>query len=502
MKSNRMKSNRMKSYRMTKILPTVSFLTGLLLTGFTLVTPVSAQENNILLPELGDSASGVASHDQEYILGRAWLRLFRNQVPEDNDPLMFDYLSHLLKLLADNSRLTDKRLDLIIVQNPTINAFAVPGGVVGVHNGLLLYADTEQELAGVLAHELAHLSQRHFVRSVEQARQNTVPTLAGMLAGLVLMGAGSGDAGLAAIMATQAANLESRLRFSRENEAEADRVGMQTLVQADMDPNALPEMFERMQRSMRYMGDRPPEFLLSHPVTEKRIADSQSRADQYPKGHYKEDVEYQLMRSRARLALAENPSVAARYFRNELQGQNNFPDANVYGITIAQIAQRQYAEANKTLEPLYSKAPTVLAYIIAKADILIGLGDYAKAEKILTDHLQTDPKNYPANMTYARLLNTQEHYEKAIKRIEKLLPEYTNQPAVWYLLAETRGLAGDIGGVHMARAEYYILNGQFDEARKQLTYAVKLYQNDYFQGAKAKQRLRELSEIEEAAKNI
>lgn len=491
---------------MLKSLPTVVSAVALLLAlllSAALPLPASAQDNGtILLPELGDSASGIVSHEEEYILGRAWLRLFRNKVPEANDPLMHDYINRLLKNLANNSQLADTRLELVVVQNSTLNAFAVPGGVVGVHNGLLLYAESEQELAGVLSHELAHLSQRHFVRGVEKARQNSIPTMAGLLAGLVLMGTGSGDAGLAAVMATQAANLESRLRFSRENEAEADRVGMQTLVNTGMDPHAVPAMFERMQRSMRFMGDRPPEFLLSHPVTEKRIADSQNRADQYPKARHIDSPDYQLMRARARLALAENPSVAAKHFRSELQGQNNFPEANQYGLAIAQIAQRQFAEADKTLAPLYNQQPDNLIYLIAKADILIGQGDYAKAESILTRHLQTDQRNYPANMTYARLLNTQDRYDAAINRLEKLLPDYSGEPAVWYMLAETRGLAGDIGGVHMARAEYYILNGHFDDARKQLTYAVKLYENDYFNSAKVKQRLRELSEIEEASLNI
>lgn len=323
---------------MFKSLPTVisTFALSLLvLSLLTLGLPASAQNNNILLPELGDSASGIASHEQEFILGRAWLRLFRNKAPEANDPLMHDYLNQLLKKLANNSQLTDTRLQLVVIQNPTLNAFAVPGGVVGVHNGLFLYAESEQELAGVLSHEIAHLSQRHFVRGVEKARQSSIPTMAGLLAGLVLMSTGSGDAGMAAVMATQAANLESRLRFSRENEAEADRVGMQTMVNAGMDPHAVPLMFESMQRAMRYMGDRPPEFLLSHPVTEKRIADSLNRADQYPKTHYTDNSDYQLIRARARLALAENPSVAARHFRSELQGQNTFPEANQYGLAIA-----------------------------------------------------------------------------------------------------------------------------------------------------------------------
>ena len=143
-------------------------------------------------------------------------------------------------------------------------------------------------------------------RSVEEQKKNSIPTMAAMLAGLALMATSSSDAGLAAIMSAQAANLQAQLRFSRENEAEADRIAMQTMVNAGMDPRAVPEMFEGMQRATRFMGERPPEFLLSHPVTEKRIADSRNRAEQYPVKSYPDNLDYQLIRARAQMSLARN----------------------------------------------------------------------------------------------------------------------------------------------------------------------------------------------------
>lgn len=465
---------------------------------FLLASSLGRAQDNINLPDLGGSVSGVASLEQEYTLGRAWLRLYRNKVPELNDPLLFDYINVLLNQLADNSLLEDKRLQLVLVRNPTMNAFAVPGGVVGIHSGLLTYTNTEQELAGVMAHELAHVSQRHWVRSVQKAEAARIPTMAGLLGGLILMGSGvGGDAGLAAIMATQAANLEYMLRFSREQEAEADRIGMQTLVRTGMDPHAVPDMFSNMQRSMRFMGDRPPEFLLSHPVTEKRIADSMLRADQYPTKKYDENPGFQLMRARARLAVAENPSTAAKHFQSELQNQDKYPpEASRYGLALAQIAMKKFTDADKTLAPLYAQSPNSLPYILARADILTGLGQAGQADTLLATSLQRHPRNYPIIMSYAKVLNTENQYDKAVKQLERLLPQYAAEPPVWYMLAETRGLAGDVPGVHMARAEYFILNGRLDDARKQLTYAVKLYSNDYVNSAKAKQRLRDVQELE------
>ncbi len=462
----------------------------------------SDRENRLSLPSLGDSASGIASHEQEYELGQAWLRMYRSRVPLAQDPLMYDYLWKLINKLANHSALEDRRLTLIVIPNPTINAFAVPGGVVGVNTGIFLSANNEQELAGVLAHEFAHLSQRHFARDVEKSRQSTIPTMAGLLGGLALMATTGSDAGIAAIMATQAASLESRLRFSRDNEAEADRVGMQTLVNAEMNPNAMADMFELMQRSMRFSGDRPPEFLLTHPVTEKRIADARSRADQYPVRKYAESPTFQLMRARARVSTAENPSVALKYFRSEIAGQNAQPTANIYGLALAQIQMRQFDAADTTLAPLYVKEPDNEAYLLAKADILVGQKKMLAAQQLLERYLQKHADSYPVLMAYAPVLNAQGKPDAAIKQLEKLLLSHSADPAVWYQLAEIRGQAGDVGGVHTARAEYFMLNGAFDQARQQLTYALKIYNNNYIESARVKQRLRDLAELEQQTLRI
>lgn len=172
----------------------------------------------IELPMLGDTSSSMISPVQERVLGQKWLRLYRSQVPTSSDPLIIDYLEKLLDRLAAHSQLENKDLELVLVQNNTLNAFAVPGGIIGVHTGLLSYARTENQLASVLAHELAHLSQRHYARQLEQQKNMTAPFYAGMLASLVLLAtSGSSDAGMAALATTQAAALDAQLRFSRQN---------------------------------------------------------------------------------------------------------------------------------------------------------------------------------------------------------------------------------------------------------------------------------------------
>ncbi|MEZ5436064.1 MAG: M48 family metalloprotease [Pseudomonadales bacterium] len=456
-----------------------------------------AQEKKILLPELGDSAGSLTSDEETRNLGQEWLRQFRAKAPESNDAVMYDYTQKLVHKMAEGSDLEDKRITLVIVKNSTLNAFAVPGGIMGIHDGMFLYADDEQQLAGVIAHELGHLSQKHWQRSVERQQQNRLPTMAGMLAGLVLLATSkSSDAGMAAIMSTQAANIQSMLRFSRENEAEADRIGMQTMVNANMNPHAIPAMFESMQRAAQYAGERPPEFLLTHPVTEKRIADSRNRAEQYAIKQYDKDPEFALIKARALLTAAENPSVAIKRFQNEMNGDRLDPNACQYGIALAQIKLRQFDAANKTLKPLYTQAPNNLLYALAQADILNGLGQYddalALAERLLVAH----PRNYPATMVTANILENMKNYKRATRELENLLPAYEDQPNIWYELAELRGLSGDTGGIHTARAEYFILNGNFDKARQQLTYALNFYRDNRSQSGRVQKRLQDITEME------
>ena len=296
--------------------------------------PGRAQE--LKLPNLGESSTSMFSAEFEHQLGRTWLRIFRSQVPTVDDPLLHDYLEHLIYLLASHSKLEDRRIEVVVVDSPEINAFAVPGGVIGINNGLLLYAQTEDELVTVLSHEIAHLSQRHFSRGVEFQQKNQPLTLAAMLASFVLLATVGGDAGMAALSATQAAAQSSALRYSRTNEQEADRVGMQTLVDAGFDPHAAPTMFERMMQASRYSNnERIPEFLRTHPLSENRIADTRNRARQYPKQEPSVSLDYQLMRARVGNQLATSPEEAVQKFRSELAGTPRSAEAATYGLVLA-----------------------------------------------------------------------------------------------------------------------------------------------------------------------
>jgi predicted Zn-dependent protease len=458
---------------------------------------------DLKLPNLGESSTSMFSAEFEHQLGRTWLRIFRSQVPTVDDALLYDYLEGLIYNLVTHSQLQDRRVEIVIVDNPTINAFAVPGGVIGIHNGLLLYAQTEDELATVLAHEIAHLSQRHFSRGVEFQKNQQPITLAAMLAGLVVMATVGGDAGLAAISAAQAAAQDSALRYSRSNEQEADRVGMQTLVDAGMDPHAAPAMFERMLAASRYSSaERIPEFLRTHPLSENRIADTRNRARQYPKQIRATSLDYQLMRARVVNQLAETPEQAVERFRGELSGTPRSREAARYGLVLALTAAGRPDEASLELDSIWSGDPDRLEYVIADAEIDIQRNEPGKAARKLASRVKLSPGNHPLTMAYANSLmkNQQAHIaEEVLIAQSKIRP---NDPGLWYLLAEVQGLAGNIVGLHQSRAEYFILNGILDQAEKQLQYALKLTGNDYHTTATINQRIRDIALMREQMENL
>ena len=451
------------------------------------------------LPSLGDASSGIISLKQERELGQQFLRSVRARTPTLNDPLLQNYLEHLIYKLASNSELKDRRLDLVLIKSPTLNAFAAPGGIVGVNHGLFSYAETEHELSAILSHEIAHLSQRHFARQLVAGKKSSAISMAGLLAGIVLMATTGADAGLATLSASQAYSQSQLLKYSRDREAEADRVGISTLVGSDMDPRAMAYMFERLQNASKYSdGNRIPEFLRTHPVTKSRIADAYNQTSQYPKETWARRMDYQLMRARASAITADTARDAINQFKVSTKDEDRILQiANRYGLTLALTQDLAFDEAGKHIAVLRNELPYNIAFRIAEADIYKQSQQYEKALALLDEALSLSPRNYPLSVAYSESLINAGRPHEALKVILPLTIERPNDDHVWYLLAECYGLAEDIPGVHEARAEYFVLTGNFDQAIKQLGYALPLVQHNFQRSARLAQRL----EVIEKMKN-
>ena len=452
------------------------------------------------LPSLGDATSSVVSPEQEHRLGRAWLSMLRGQIDQLSDPQLKDFVETSVYRLAETSELQDKRLEFVLLNSPQINAFAAPGGIVGVNGGLLLNAKTEAEYASVMAHELAHLSQRHFARGIEAQQRMQVPVMAAMLAGIVAAAAGAGDAGIATMMGAQAAAIQEQRRFSRQNEQEADRIGLLNLERAGYDPRAMPRMFELLMRQYRY-DSRPPEFLLTHPVTESRIADTRNRAEQFPAGGIENSLQYQLMRARTQLLFEETPGIAAKRFRAMLDTDPTLEAAH-YGLAIAQIKSGQHEQARKELEGLLSKSPDALAYNLAMVDVDSATKRIGDAQRRLERMRGLYPDSYPLEQARIDLLLKQGQNQQAEAALDQLLKQRGNDPDVWYQVAEVRGLTGNIIGLHRARAEFFALVGDYDQALEQLDLAKRRASSNFPMAARIDARQQQLQEEKRAIEKM
>jgi len=307
-----------------------------------------------------------------------------------------------------------------------------------------------------------------------------------------------GDAGMATLAGSQAIAQQNQLRYSRSREREADRLGIDTLARADMDPWAMAGMFGRMQEVYRFER-RQPEFLLTHPVTQSRIADARDQAASYPKKQYEDSLRFQLMRARVRLELAETPQRAERTFRAQLEeGRTREPDAARYGLALALLKLGRVDEAEETLAPLLGPGQS-LAYTLAETEIALERGEPDRAVARLRQELRDAPDNLPLASALARALNRSSRHEEAQKVLERLANRRPSDARVWYDLAETAGLAGDIIAVHRARAEYFQLHGNLQNALQHLNYALQLVENNYPLTVRLNQRVQDIREMRQRA---
>ena len=296
--------------------------------------------------------------------------------------------------------------------------------------------------------------------------------MASMIAGLLIGAAGGTDAALATISLAQAASQGNQLRYSREREIEADRIGLATMVNAGLDPNGASRMFERMQRAYRFTR-RPPEFLLTHPLSETRIADAKNQARSYPTREPQESIAFQMMKVKVESLYETNPIVSLQKYK-KLVEKNSSNIAARYGLSLALVKNSSFEEAVNEFEALRPRLPNTILMLAAYAEVLASAGQHQKAEKIVQKRLAISPDNQPLSMIHAKTLIATKRFKEAEKILIRLSKVRPNDVDIWYELAETSGLAGNISGVHIARAEYFVLHGAYTRSIQHLEYAKSL----------------------------
>jgi len=453
------------------------------------------------LPDFGDSAGAAISPAQERRLGQAFMRHVRSSEKVVDDPLLAEYVQSLGRRLAAQSA-AGTSFRFFLVDDPSINAFAGPGGYIGIHAGLVLTTETESELAAVVAHEIAHVTQRHLARTFEAASSLSIPQAAVLLAAVALGAALGGDAGLAAALGGQAALLQQRINFTRENEQEADRVGMQILAKGDFDPRAMPSFFERMGRSGQAYATQLPEFLRTHPVTTSRIADAQGRAEGFPYRQRADSLGYQLTRAALRAQAARSAQDAAAAFQGNLRdGRHGSAAAERYGYALALMRARDYQRARTELDRLLEASPNQPEYVVQSARLHAAMGEAGRGLAELDRAHRTNPKSYALAIELAEASLVAGEPDRALRVLQPLLKSHPDQPRVMELTARASANAGKRAEGYRYQAEYYYLTGAVDAAVQQLELALRDPALDYYQGSIVEARLREVrAEAEELKK--
>lgn len=425
----------------------------------------------IQLPDMGDSAGAIISPAQEKEFGEAFFRHLHQQASINQDVEIQQYIQTIGRQLASHSDTPSNPFHFFVVMDPNINAFAGPGGYIGVNSGLILLTEAESELASVMAHEIAHVTQRHLYRSIEKASKMSIPTVAATLAA-ILIGTQSPSAGQAALMAIQAGNIQFQIDFTRDHEKEADRVGMQTLAEANYDPRSMPTFFERLQQSTRYYGKGVPEFLRTHPVSESRVADTRGRAEIYPYRQYPDALAYLLVKAKLTVLSAPDKRTAMQHFTTlEMQGTPEQRAVARYGMGLIHLGNQQYPAASEIFQKLTEQYPAQPHYISALAHTAMEAREYEKAGRLFEKAITRFPNNDAIKIEYTRSLIKNAQPQRAREVLQSLSDSQKDQPFYYELLAQIFADLKQPGESHRYTAEYYYASGETEAAITQIRLA-------------------------------
>ena len=440
-----------------------------------LLTNILFSDDEIILPELGDRVSGAVSSSQEKAIGEMFLEQIYSQAPLISDPLLFEYTEHLIYRLSEYSQVKDRYYNILLIDDDSLNAFAAPGGVIGINGGLFLNADNEGQFASVLAHELAHLSQRHFARNVLKSQDSNLTSALVMISSIAIALISNNPN---AISVGPAFLQQQNLRYSRLFEKEADRVGFINLINAGYNPKSMGEMFENMNDIRRLSGDLPPEFLLTHPLSSSRISDAFNAAEGVSEeGTKRDSLDFGFMKARLEVYYENIPLNSLRLFKSKMD--QNPSDANIYGLALAHEKNNNFDESLALLNKLIQKYPKNLVINNTKVDVLLSYEKFDAALALVNKFLEISPKNYPLSISKSKILLAMEKYFKSEEIVRDQLLRKNDDPELWLLLSEIQRNSQNIVGYHQSRAEYFLLLGQDEKALNQLEFALQLTQNNF-----------------------
>ncbi|MEQ8798689.1 MAG: M48 family metalloprotease [Salinisphaeraceae bacterium] len=448
-----------------------SVLVFFLSLGLTVGTTASAADYD--LPSIGQPADTVMSPAEEDRIGRQVVsQLLKNGAILD-DPEISAYLRSVGTRLALQTRSQPDDFEFFLINSQQVNAFALPGGYIGMNAGLIMESETESEMAGVMAHEIAHVTQRHIARQIQSTQGMSIATAAAML--LAIIAGGGNPAVVQAAITMGISGLgQQQINFTRAHELEADRLGIRTLAGAGYNPNGMSGFFEKMERRSRLYGNQLPEILLTHPISTTRIAEARSRAREYGSSHIEESERYRLMRARARVLSSSQPTDSLTYFREQRKGSQAHP-ADDYGYALALSRVGRSEAARDILAELTEQTGAAhphFALALAQTQFETGADDAGLAT---LDQLRREYSSYrPVILAYSEaLLRTNQPAETRAYLLDQSRM-LNRDPHLHQLLARAADQMDQPEEAYYQEAEAHRLRGEYGAAIFKLRSALEL----------------------------
>lgn len=447
------------------------------------------------LPELGDVSQTVLSASDEERIAKQILQQVAVSDEVLQDVEIVDYLQALGNRLAAASDDKQQAFHFFIVKDPSINAFAMPGGVIGVHTGLFLASNTESELAGVLGHEIGHVTQHHLARMLAKQKTDTFKNIAGIALALLVARANP-QLATGALTASSAAGIQRQLDYTRAHEREADRVGLSILTNAGFDPRGMPGFFRVLQRGSRFVEGSAPSFLRTHPLTSERITDVENRVASMPYKQVASSIDYHFVRAKLRassgLAQADidqfNNNISAGRYANEV--------AEHYGLALALLRKNDIGGAKKELKWLAENKVNSAFIDNLKARFEVARNNPKGAAEQYKAALKKHPENRALIYGYAEHFLAVRQSKKMISFIKSKQTLYPNDPYFYTLLAKAYFIEKKELLRYQAQGEAYFRQYNVNGAVEQMNFATRSNDGSFHEKSIVEARLKELRRLQ------
>ena len=472
-----------------------SLLASLIITLFAGTAAPARADVADMLPDIGTTAGGTLSVNQELAMGDFYVRQLRASAPIINDPLLNQYINQLGQRLVSHAWSVKTPFHFFLIRNDEINAFAFFGGNVVLHSALFRYSDNESQLASVVAHEISHVTQRHLARAMEEQQRNAPLTWVGAL-GSILLAMASPQAGMAALSGTLAGTQQGIISFTQQNEQEADRIGIQVLQRAGFDPEAMPAFMQKLADTSRF-SSKPPEILLTHPLPDSRLADARNRANQMKPVVVQSSQDFYMAKVRALGMFSTGQNQLTSDVLDALaRGNSREQAAAQYGKAVLMLEAKNYAGAKNIIAPLLAKQPDNIWYLDIMTDIDIGLNQPLQAANRLAA-LKASNSNPVLQLNLANAYLEAKQPANASKVLYRYTWANKDDPNGWDLLAQASAAQGLADEEQAARAEGLALAGQLDQAIRSLSSASSQVPLGSLKQARYDARIDQLRQLQE-----